>query len=150
MFQNQISKLITLHRDAQKHYEQCAFITTEKDLKGLFSNLANHRQIMCRELEELGTPRKEHRKTFRSFFQRIWKKVVVALIVNNRKKLLIFCRTSEEKIAKDYLRLFQLEELNEESFRIIGLHQQLIQKALNAIENTPTLSMNLHKCKVVV
>lgn len=142
-------RIVKLHSDTSSYYQRCSDITTEADLTELFDFLSQSRLKMAHSLLSL-MPDNERKDFWRmkealSYLQRIWVNVKIALIVNDRSKILKYCHKAEQDAIYEYDRVLRRQEISEEMFRQITGHQQRLKEMISRIENTPVKKCFLQK-----
>lgn len=142
-------RIVKLHSDTSEYYRRCSAITTEVDLMELFNFLSEARLKMANSLLALipDTERKDfwRMKEALSYLQRIWVNVKIALIVNDRSKILKYCHKAEQDAIFEYDKILRRSEVSEEMFRRITSHQQELKELISRIENTPVKKCFLQK-----
>lgn len=130
-----------LHADCARYYQLCAEITTEADLKELFTSLAVQRRKMLRALKEAAPFSLEREpwllQDVRSYLQQAWYHMKLALILNNRQQILHHSLKSEQAMLTGYEQVATERELSEELFRLGIHHQQMLKDNIRHISNAP-------------
>ncbi len=142
-FNAHIKKLTKTHADTADYYQHCAHITTEADLKDLFYELATHRLMMCNSLLATLSTNAEKKSIWRlkevlSYLQRNWLNMKIALIANNRTKILQYCRKAEWDALRGYENIQCGPETSDLLFRYVVAHQQNLKEVIQKIEQTST------------
>ncbi len=143
-------RIVKIHTDSSDYYQRCAHITTETDLVELFNDLSQGRIKMANALLS-ALPDDERRGFWRvqealSYLQRIWYNVKVALIVNDRSKILKYCEKSELDALHFYDKALSRNEVSDDLRRHVNADQQMLKEMIERIENTPKKKFTLqHK-----
>src|SRR5688572_3470501 len=100
-----LNKLIVINNDRIEGYETASKETEERDLKGLFNQLASTsrecKTELIYEVEQLGGDPKEGTKASGKFF-RAWMDVKAALTGKDRKFILNSCEFGEDAAVRTY------------------------------------------------
>lgn len=134
-------KVMKLHADCARYYQLCAEITTEADLKELFTALAAQRRKMLGALSEV-LPFNMERETWLlkdvlPYLQQAWYHMKLALILNNRQQILHHSLRSEQAMLTSYEQVATERELPEELFRLGIHHQQMLKENMRHISSAP-------------
>lgn len=125
-----------------------ADITTEEDLIELFNSLAEQHEKLKVRLEDAlyadqngsrDYPRKKN-----SYLGRIWRSVVIALLVNNRKNMLKYCREAESKLLQKLPALIDNYEEKTAIKKVLEDYDFVLKRNLDSIERTPAVQSS-HK-----
>ena len=143
-------RIVKIHTDTSDYYLRCAEITTEDDLVLLFNDLSQNRINMANSLLS-ALPDDERRGFWRmrealSYLQRIWYNVKVALIVNDRSKILKYCQKAEWDALQEYDKaLRRTNSPSEALLRHLTAHQQMLRASIERIENMPKKKSTLQQ-----
>ncbi|MFK7807859.1 MAG: hypothetical protein AB8F74_08695 [Saprospiraceae bacterium] len=139
----QIDRLMNLQNGTSSHYRKMAGITTEEDLIELFNSLADRHETLKRQLEDqLYSDQdisRDYPKKRSSYLGKIWQRVVIALLVNNRKAMLKYCRQAETKLVQHLPALHEKYVERPAVKKLLEDYDFLLKKNLEAINAVPTV-----------
>ena len=131
--------LFSIQNDVIFFYERLAYITTEKDLKRIFSALADFHKDSKKSIEQQFFSNKNDMQTYlergHSFFYEKWKVVLGAVLVNNRKELIGYCKKSELKLLEEIQILIHLNENKLELVEILSSYENQLLTYLNKLNH---------------
>ncbi len=144
-----VQRLLKLHLDSEKYYGHCAAITTEQDLKILFEDLATYRKELANNLltnlEDRRMKRFWREDGVWSHLHTTWKDVKLALIVNNREKILAIADRTERGTLKECHLASLTENLPVELSNLIAVQMEEVKRKIEQINAMPRQKFMTHK-----
>jgi len=139
----QIDRLMNLQNGTASHYRKMANITTEEDLIELFSSLAERHEKLKGQLEDqlysYQDITRDYPKKRISYLGRIWRRVIIALLVNNRKNMLNYCKQAETKLQQNLSALHEKYADKPAVSKLLDDYAFVLRKNLEAINSVPVV-----------
>ncbi len=136
-----INKLLSLQANVASCYEKMANITTESDLQRIFLALQKHHTLVKEELESSlysdANQIKVSLKKGKSLFDKVWREVLIAVLVNNRKKITEYCRQNEIKLLQEIHSIIHAQNNTSEIIEILSDYEKKVNNYLEKLSALP-------------
>lgn len=137
-----INRLLALQNNVAKYYGKLAAITSEVDLKKIFVALQKHHLFVKDELEKELYPHQNIVQTTlkkgKSLMEKLWNEVMVAVLVNNRPKLIEYCRQNEIRLLHEIQIVLNDKKNTDCINQILVNYEQQIYNYLERLNQTPS------------
>ena len=137
----QINKLLGLQVNVSTCYKRMANITTEPDLQRIFFALQKHHTSVKEELESSlysnSNKVQVSLKKGKSLLGEIWREVLISVLVNNRKKLIEYCRQNEIKLLQEIHSIIHSQKNTPEVTKILIDYEKKVYNYLEKLSALP-------------
>lgn len=141
ILEKEFKHLLSIQNDVIFFYERLAHITTEKDLKRIFFSLANYHKSSKKKIEQQFFSNKNEIQAYlergHSFFKVKWKNVLAAVLVNDRKQLIEYCKKSELDLLEKVGSLIRQNDDKENFVKALSFYENQLLTYLNKLNHLP-------------
>lgn len=142
---NKITKIINTQNNVVRYYAKLAHITTEDDLEGIFQKLENNHKVYKDRLITQLYPNQStiqfSLKKGKSLLGKMWDEMLVAVLVNNRPRLIEYSRQNEIKLIQNLQNLIFENKISPEIKEILISYEKSIYDCLERLEELPTVKL---------
>ena len=141
ILEKEFKHLLSIQNDVIFFYERLAHITTEKDLKRIFFSLANYHKSSKKKIEQQFFSNKNEIQAYlergHSFFKIKWKNVLAAVLVNDKKQLIEYCKKSELDLLEKVGSLIRQNDDKENFVKALSFYENQLLTYLNKLNHLP-------------